>query len=249
MSYNFDVEKTTKELIQWIRDWFDKNGKNCNAVIGISGGKDSTIVAKLCVEALGKNRVIGVLMPNHIQNDINDSHRVCDYLGIKNYTVDIGVAVDALINNIHFRTDINEFTSQTLTNLPPRIRMSTLYAISQSMNGRVINTSNYSERYIGWGTLFGDCAGDMGPLCNLTATEVVAIGDCLGIPTDLVHKVPADGLTSKSDEDNLGFSYSTLDKYIRTGICEDKDIKANIDRRHRINEFKRNPMVTYKLEI
>ena len=153
---------------------------------------------------------------------------------------------DALINNIHLRTDIDEFTNQTLTNLPPRIRMSTLYAISQSLNGRVINTSNYSERYIGWGTLFGDCAGDMGPLCNLTAIEVVAIGDYLGIPYDLVHKVPADGLTDCTDEMNLGFSYSVLDKYIRTGICEDEKTKENIDRRHRINEFKRNPMVTFK---
>lgn len=246
MAYSFDAEKTKDKLIEWIRDWFSKNGPDCKAVVGISGGKDSSIVAKLCVEALGVDRVIGVMMPNHKQSDIADSHALCEFLGIENYVVDIGVAVEPLLNNIKECTGIDEFTSQSMTNLPPRIRMSTLYAISQSKNGRVINTSNASERYIGWGTMYGDCAGDMSPLGNLTVTEVRAIGHALGMPAQLVDKKPADGLTGRTDEDNLGFTYAMLDEYIRTGVCNDPEVKESIERRHAGSAFKRNGMVIFE---
>ncbi len=241
----FDAKIVKNEVVQWIRDWFDKNGKDCNAVVGISGGKDSSVVAALCVEALGKDRVIGILMPNHIQDDIEYSHLLCEHLGIKNYTVDVGVAIDELLNNIHFRAIDIEISDQTNTNLPARIRMATLYAISQSMNGRVANTCNLSEDWVGYATRYGDAAGDFSPLSQLTVTEVKAIGRELGLPSELVDKTPTDGLCGKTDEDNLGFTYAELDAYIRDGVEPSKDIKAKIDSMHQKNLFKLQLMPSF----
>lgn len=241
----FDAKIVKNEVVQWIRDWFDKNGKDCNAVVGISGGKDSSVVAALCVEALGKDRVIGILMPNHIQDDIEYSHLLCEYLGIKNYTVDVGVAIDELLNNIHFRAIDIEISDQTKTNLPARIRMATLYAISQSMNGRVANTCNLSEDWVGYATRYGDAAGDFSPLSQLTVTEVKAIGRELGLPSELVDKTPTDGLCGKTDEDNLGFTYAELDAYIRDGIEPSEEVKAKIDSMHEKNLFKLQPMPSF----
>ena len=241
----FDVKLVTNELLEWLRDWFLKNGKDCNAIIGISGGKDSTVTAALCVKALGKDRVIGVMMPNGNQKDINDSIKVCEILGIKNYTVNIKDTVDTLLNTIKL-SGVNELTNQTIINLPPRVRMSTLYAISQSNNGRVINTCNLSEDWVGYSTRYGDSAGDLAPLAKLTVDEVRKIGLELGLPYDLVYKIPSDGLCGKTDEDNLGFTYEVLDKYLRTGICEDLKIKELIDKKHKINEFKLKLMDSYE---
>lgn len=240
-----DAKIVKNEVVQWIRDWFDKNGKDCMAVVGISGGKDSSVVAALCVEALGKDRVIGVLMPNHIQDDIKYSHLLCEYLGIKNYTVDVGGAIDELLNNIHFRATDIEISDQTKTNLPARIRMATLYAISQSMNGRVANTCNLSEDWVGYATRYGDAAGDFSPLSQLTVTEVKAIGRELGLPSELVDKTPTDGLCGKTDEDNLGFTYAELDAYIRDGIEPSEEVKAKIDSMHEKNLFKLQLMPSF----
>ena len=241
----FDAKKVKNEIVEWIRDWFEQNGKDCMAVVGISGGKDSSVVAALCVEALGKDRVVGVLMPNHIQDDIDYSHMLCEHLEIKNYIVDVGVAIDALLNNIHYRVTDTEISDQTITNLPARIRMATLYAISQSVNGRVANTCNLSENWVGYCSKFGDAAGDFSPLENLTVTEVKAIGRELGLPSELVDKTPTDGLCGKTDEDNLGFTYAELDVYIRDGIEPSKEVKAKIDSMHEKNLFKLQPMPSF----
>lgn len=246
---NFDVKKVTNDCVQWIKDFFEKNGKDCMAVVGISGGKDSSVVAALCVEALGKDRVIGVLMPNHIQDDIEYSHSLCEHLGIKNYTVDVGVAIDELLNNIHFRATDIEISDQTKTNLPARIRMATLYAVSQSVNGRVANTCNLSEDWVGYATRYGDAAGDFSPLSQLTVSEVKAIGRELGLPSELVDKTPTDGLCGKTDEDNLGFTYDTLDRYIRTGEIDNEDVKAKIDSMHEKNLFKLQPMPSFVYQM
>ncbi|MBR6535809.1 MAG: NAD(+) synthase [Lachnospiraceae bacterium] len=220
--------------VQWIRDWFDANGTGCNAVVGISGGKDSSVVAALCVEALGKDRVIGVLMPCGIQGDIDMARKLVDVLGIKNYEVNIKAALDGILGAL---PDI-EISTQSRTNLPPRIRMTVLYAVSQSVNGRVANTCNLSEDWVGYSTRYGDSVGDFSPLSRFTVAEVKAIGKELGLPLDLVEKVPIDGLCGKTDEDNLGFTYAALDRYIREGICEDPAVKERIDTLHKRNLFK-----------
>lgn len=240
----FNVEKTTNEAVRWIRDWFEKNGKDCTAVVGISGGKDSSIVAALCVQALGKDRVIGVLMPNGEQSDIDCAQKLVAHLGIENYTCNIKNAVDGVLQSL-LESGV-EVSRQTTVNLPPRIRMATLYALSQSRNGRVANTCNLSEDWVGYSTRYGDAAGDFSPLGKLTVQEVKEIGKYLGLPIDLVDKVPSDGLSGKTDEDNLGFTYAVLDRYIRTGVCEDEATKARIDRLHTLNEFKLKPIPCYE---
>lgn len=236
-------------MVEWIRDWFDVNGKGCDAVIGISGGKDSSIVAGLCVEALGKNRVVGVTMPNGVQKDISDSMRLINHLGIRHCCVNIGETYDALMAEVkkQLGTIDKEVADQTVVNMPPRLRMTVLYAVSQSVNGRVANTCNLSEDWIGYSTRYGDAAGDFSPLGGLTVQEVKAVGKELGLPIDLVEKTPSDGLCGKSDEDNLGFTYATLDKYIRTGVCEDPVIKAKIDDKHEKNLFKLKPIPHFSL--
>jgi len=233
----FNVEKATEGIIKWIQNWFEKNGKGCNAVIGISGGKDSTVCAGLLVKALGKDRVIGVMMPNGVQWDINDSMKIIDFLGIKNYTINISNAYTSIIENMSLRSNI-EISKQTKENLPPRLRMSVLYAVSQSLNGRVCNTCNLSEDWVGYSTRYGDSVGDFSPLSNYTVTEVKEIGHFLGLPAELVDKTPIDGLCGKSDEENLGFTYAELDKYIRNGILPSHEIKKIIDDRHIKNAFK-----------
>ncbi len=240
----FNAEKVKNECVEWIRKFFEENGKGCNAVVGISGGKDSSIVAALCVEALGKERVIGVLMPCGEQHDIDMAKLLVDTLGIKHYVVNIKEAVDGIINNIPF-----ELQKQSLINLPPRIRMSTLYAVSQSNNGRVANTCNLSEDWVGYSTRYGDAAGDFSPCSNLTVQEMKQIGRLLGLPDVLVDKVPIDGLCGKTDEDNLGFTYAELDKYIREGIIDNEDKKAKIDRMHKMNQFKLKLMPAFKSEF
>lgn len=242
----FEAERIKNECVAWIRDFFDKNGKDCNAVIGISGGKDSSVVAALCVEALGKERVIGVLMPCGEQHDIDKSLLLVHTLGIKYYIINIKEAVDGIIKNVPF-----ELSTQSKTNLPPRIRMSTLYAVSQSHNGRVANTCNLSEDWVGYATRYGDGAGDFSPCSNLTVQEVKAVGRVLGLPEMLIEKIPIDGLSGKTDEENLGFSYEELDSYIRTGKIADSTIKEKIDHLHKINQFKLKPIPAYdpKLEI
>ena len=240
----FNAEKVKNECVEWIRQFFEENGKDCNAVVGISGGKDSSIVAALCVEALGKERVIGVLMPCGEQHDIDMAKLLVDTLGIKHYVVNIKEAVDGIINNIPF-----ELQKQSLINLPPRIRMSTLYAVSQSNNGRVANTCNLSEDWVGYSTRYGDAAGDFSPCSNLTVQEMKQIGRLLGLPDVLVDKVPIDGLCGKTDEDNLGFTYAELDKYIREGVIDSEDKKAKIDRMHKMNQFKLQLMPAFKPEF
>ena len=256
MVYKFNVEKITEGVINWIREWFEENGKECNCLVAISGGKDSTICAKLCVEALGADRVIGVMMPCGVQKDISDSIRVCELLGIKNYTINIEGAVNATLKQME---DAGiEISNQTIVNLPPRIRMSTLYAISQSHNGRVSNNCNLSEDICGFSTRFGDSVGDFSPLSNLTTVEIIQIGDYLGLPYDLVHKTPMDGLNVNendeyiTDEDILGVRYSDIHLYAREPEELKKanpDVFETIFQKQIANAFKLRPIPAYKPKL
>lgn len=237
----FDAKRVKDECVEWIRDFFEENGKGCNAVIGISGGKDSSIAAAVCVEALGADRVIGVLMPNGEQADIDAAYLLVNHLKIKHYVVNIKGAIDAVREAIPF-----ELSEQSNINLPPRIRMSTLYAISQSNNGRVVNTCNLSEDWVGYSTRYGDSVGDFSPLSHLTVQEIKAIGRELKLPESLIEKPPIDGLTGKTDEDNLGFTYAVLDRYIRTGEIDDPATKELIDKKHKANLFKLQLMPSFE---
>lgn len=250
----FNAKKVTQDCIQWIRDWFDINGQGCNAVVGISGGKDSSIVAALCVEALGKNRVVGVLMPNHEQSDIASAYQLVLHLGIAHTVIDVGGAIDYISQYVDSGVSVMskkmdkdlKMSEQARVNLPCRIRMATLYAVSQSVNGRVANTCNLSEDWIGYSTRYGDSVGDFSPLSDLTVTEVRAIGHTLGLPAHLVDKVPTDGLCGKTDEDHFGFTYEVLDKYIRAREIDDEDTQNRIDELHRKNLFKLQLMPKFK---
>ena len=237
----FDAGKVKDACVSWIRRFFSENGPDCNAVVGISGGKDSSTVAALCAEALGVDRVIGVLMPCGVQSDIDAAKKLVAHLGIRHYVVNIKDAVEGLKKNLPF-----ELSRQSAINLPARVRMATLYAVSQSHNGRVANTCNLSEDWVGYATRYGDGAGAFSPLSRLTVTEVKAIGRALGLPEDLVEKVPIDGLSGKSDEENLGFTYAELDRYIRTGKIDNQATKEKIDRLHAANLFKVQPMPAFE---
>jgi len=238
----FDAKKIKNEIVEWLREWEENNGKGCNFIVGVSGGKDSSVVAALLVEAFGKDRVIGVKMPCGEQKDIDYSNMLINHLGIRGYTMNIGDAVGEIRSQFPVGVKISD---QTTTNLPARIRMATLYAISQSVNGRVANTCNLSENWVGYCSKFGDAAGDFSPLENLTVTEVKAIGRELGLPSELVDKTPTDGLCGKTDEDNLGFTYAELDAYIRDGIEPSEEVKTKIDSMHEKNLFKLQPMPSF----
>ncbi len=242
----FDVQKITEACVRWVQDFFAQNGPGCNAVLGISGGKDSSVAAAVCVAALGKDRVIGVLMPNGVQHDIDMAYLLCDHLGIRRYEVNIHDAVEGIKNAM---PEGLELSTQSVTNLPPRIRMATVYAVSQSCNGRVVNTCNLSEDWVGYSTRYGDSVGDFSPLSHLTVQEVKAVGRYLGLPEVLVEKPPIDGLCGKTDEDNLGFTYAVLDRYIRTGEIDDPATKELIDRKHRNNLFKLQLMPSFDPDI
>ena len=246
MSYSFNAEKVTNEIVQWIRDLFERTATpQTKAVIGISGGKDSSVAAAVCVKALGKDRVIGVLMPQGEQADIAYSRLLVDTLGIKSYTINIGETVFTFMNELKKHM---EPSNQAVVNTPARIRMTTLYAVAASHNGRVVNTCNLSEDWVGYSTKFGDAAGDFSPLSDLTVTEVLQVGEYLGLPNELVHKTPIDGLCGKTDEENLGFTYAMLDKYIRglDDLSSVPEIKEKIDRMHRANLHKLQLMPKYE---
>lgn len=243
--YKFDAKRVKNECVQWIRDWFEENGKGCNAIVGISGGKDSSVVAALCVEALGKDRVIGVLMPNREQKDINVALDLCKVLDIEYHIVNIHNAFLAVKHEVKSSLD-DHWSEQSATNLPARLRMCVLYAVSQTVNGRVANTCNLSEDWVGYSTRYGDSVGDFSPLSNLTVSEVKKIGYECGLSGWFIEKTPTDGLCGKTDEDNLGFSYAVLDRYIRTGEIDDMDTKKKIDEMHEKNLFKLLLMPSFK---
>ncbi len=240
------IKTKAQACIQWIQDYY-KDNPDGKAIIGISGGKDSTIAAALCVEALGADRVIGVLMPNGGQPDIGDSEEVCRLLDIRALNVNIHKALGSICDQIDYNYNYTLGSTakepMVRTNLPARLRMATLYAVAALYpNSRVVNTCNASEDYVGYSTKYGDAAGDFSPLGNLTVREVLEIGDELGLPKHLVHKTPSDGMCGKSDEDNLGFTYDELDNYILgTGEVSEETMEK-IDRLHKSSRHKYQPM-------
>lgn len=245
--YEFNAVKVKNDIVEWIRDFFEKNGKDCKAVVAISGGKDSSVVAALCAEALGKDRVFGVLLPQGEQADIDASELLVEHLGIEHVVLNIKDTVDAITGELTGNLPC-EVTKQSRTNLPARIRMAATYAVAQSVNGRVANTCNLSEDWVGYATRYGDAAGDFSPLSKLTVQEVLAVGKELGLPDRLVYKTPIDGLSGMTDEENLGFTYAELDRYLREGICENEEVKKKIDNKRKMNKFKLELMPAFQFD-
>ena len=235
----------TKACINWIKEYF-KDNPDGKAIIGISGGKDSTIAAALCVEALGADRVIGVMMPNGEQKDIGDSVEVCNLLNIKHFIINISEMYRDLRNRIMLVTHSEGVNNVFSTNTPARLRMTALYGVAALYpNSRVVNTCNASEDYVGYSTKYGDAAGDFSPLGELTVREVLEIGDELGLPEHLVHKAPSDGMCGKTDEDNLGFTYNELDDFILGTGRVSEETMDKIGRLHKATRHKYEPMPTY----
>ena len=238
----FEPKQEIENICTWIKNYFIENGPNSKAVIGISGGKDSTVAAMLLVKALGNDRVVGVMMPEYEQDDIDDSYKVCEFLGIKQYVIDIGPACNALYEELSAEINGIAANAAVNTNTPSRIRMTTLYAIAAMIGGRVANTCNWSEDYVGYSTKYGDLAGDFAILSRYAVREVIAMGCVLaqefGIPVELITKAPSDGMCGKTDEDNLGFTYDTLDSLLLDGIVPEYEIYKNIQERHKRNEHK-----------
>ena len=223
LNYEFDVQHQVEIIDAFIKNYFVDNGTpNTKAVIGISGGKDSTIAAALLVRALGKDRVIGVRMPNGYQTDAQDAAEVCAILGIQSYLINIGDTYNHLC--AEFTGTGLPINAQIETNTPARLRMAALYMVAAAVGGRVCNTGNASERFIGYTTKYGDLAGDFALLSDLTVREIYAIGDYLELPMDLVHKHPADGMSGKTDEDNTGIPYDAIDDFLLQGIIPDMEI-------------------------
>ena len=227
-------------IVKWIQNWFKENGPDCKAVIGISGGKDSSIVAALCVEALGKDRVIGVMIPENLADNDKDARTLIDWLEIPNMCIELDPVIRPVRNQI---AEHGSWSDQSSINLRPRLRMSILYAIAQSHNGRVANTCNLSESYIGWETRWGDAVGDFAPLAGLTCSEVIALGRELNLPSELIEKTPSDGLCGYTDEDAFGFSYDELDRWIRLGTKGEHH--KDIIRLHEKNRFKKLDLPHY----
>ena len=243
---DFDAKTAVDATVKWISDWFKLNGPGCNAIIGISGGKDSSITAALLVQALGKERVIGIMMPNGEQSDMDMALLLIDHLGIESHVINIEAAYNGAVKDIECA--IGELSKDSLINLAPRLRMATLYAVGQSRNGRVANTCNLSEDWVGYSTRYGDAAGDFSPISSFTTAEIRAMDRVLGVPEVLIEKVPSDGLSGMTDEDKLGFTYEVLDRYIRTGEIEDPKTKERIDMLHERNLFKLRYMDSFKYE-
>lgn len=241
------MENISEALIHWVKVQMETIGAK-NAVVGISGGKDSAVVAGLMAKAIGKERVYGVMMPDGEQSDISYARELCDFLGIHQKELSIKGVTDAywtLLREVEGEW-CPEMSRQTKLNLPPRVRMTLLYALAQSLDAVVINTSNLSEDWVGYATIYGDTAGAFSPLGQLTTEEVIALGRTLGLSEKFLVKAPSDGLTGKTDEEVLGFSYPLLNRYLREGICEDPVIKERIDRLHRQSRFKFLPIPMFE---
>jgi NAD+ synthase len=237
--------KMINDLQNWIKDYV-ASAHSKGVVLGMSGGKDSLIVAKLCINALGNQNVFGVIMPNGEMKDFSDAQKTCELLEMPYTVINIADAYDSVIENTKkvLEPMQKQISSVSLVNTAPRIRMTTLYSIAASLGYLVANTSNLSEAMTGYTTKWGDNVGDFAPIANFTKTEVCKMGELLGLPYDLVFKKPSNGLTGKTDEDNMGITYDELDLYIREGKIPQN--YERIQKLFNISNHKRNGIAKFE---
>ena len=228
-------ENLEKQLIEKVRKWFANKDPKSVAILGVSGGKDSTVCLALLVRALGPKRIIPVLIPNDFQADIDDSHDICWEVAAieKPWVVNIGPMYEYLCNFIVQKSKAVSLSPVLETNTPARLRMTTLYAVAAQMGGYVCNTGNKSEAYVGYCTKWGDAVGDFAIIGDLTCTEVTELGVAMGIPERFMLKKPSDGMSGKTDEEKLGFTYAQLDEYLINGKANvPADVVERIERMH-----------------
>lgn len=221
-----NIKEQSEKVVKWTRDWFNNKGENSIAIIGISGGVDSSTSAAILKEAIGVKRIIAVKMPCGVQKDIDYSNKLIEHLGLKSVEINIGNTYEELTKEIR-KAEINGnafFNAQYTTNTPARIRMTTLYGIAAVIgNAYPVNTCQASETLCGYDTIFGDSAGSIAPIARFTKTEVIELAKHFGLPRELYEKVPIDGMslnedgTYQTDEQKLGFTYKELDDFIRNG--------------------------------
>ncbi len=249
--YTFDAAAARDNLVAAIQETARAQGFS-RVVLGISGGKDSTVAAALCARALGKENVYGVMLPDGEQKDISDSRRVCEALGIQQRTINIGPMHEYLREVTDQKGSVaaeGEFSvpynRESDVNVGPRLRMTTLRYMAQAMNARLVGTGNFSEITVGYCTKDGDTSSDFSLLGDLTSVEVVQVGLTMEeIPEDLVVKTPTDGLSGKSDEERLGVTYQQIHDYIRLGTSGSEEVDEKIRRKERAGMHKRSrPMV------
>lgn len=243
MGIQIDPIRETDHIINWLKDKFADYGEETKAVIGMSGGKDSTIAAALLCQAIGPERVVGVIMPNGEMKDKKIAENICEHLNMRYYVIDIADAVNCLYQSLYNR-DIDYSNPIIATNTPARIRMTTLYAVAATCHGRVVNTCNESEEYIGWSTKYGDNAGDFSVLREYPVRWVKQIGHelvCRGVlKTEWIEKIPDDGMCGLSDEEKFGFTYEELDEYMLNKTCSSVSAVARIKKMNKASRHKDN---------
>ena len=237
----FDPKIAKDSIVQWIKDYFNKpEHVGSKAVIGISGGIDSSLNAALCVEALGAENVVGVLLPNGNQYDIDDAYALVDHLGIKHYEINIKPTLDVFYKSLEEAgLSSNEVVYR---NSPARMRTNFLYAVCAKINGRLCNNGNLSEVYLGWRTKGADTVGDFAPIKNYTKSEVISIAKETNLLPRFINKIPEDGLSGKSDEENFGFTYELVDKFIRSGSIDDDVLMEKMLRMNAFGKHKEEPI-------
>ena len=248
----FDAEKETKNVIEFIRNYFEENNLG-GVILGISGGKDSGVVAGLFTEAIGKDKVIGVTMPCHSKDeDREDAKLISDFYGFKLINIDLTDSFDTYKEQINL---LGDFTEEELKNsdinLKPRLRMATLYylaALYTALNKKtfiVSGTSNKCELYVGYFTKGGDSVHDIAPIADFTVEEVIKIGEVLKVPEKVLYKKPSDGLSNQTDEDKLGVTYRDIATYMENPEKVEENTKQKIKKLHNNNLHKFN-IPTYR---
>ena len=241
----FNAKLEVEKICEFVRDYYKKNNLT-GAVLGISGGKDSAVVAALLCKALGPENVYGLSLPCHSKKtDYEDAKLIADHFGFTLRKFDLTSTFDSFVENIDHHEDYDNANQ----NLKPRLRMSAVYYFASmlSTNGKryiVAGTSNKSELFVGYFTKGGDSTHDIDLIADFTVSEVIKIGEELGVPKKVLYKAPSDGLSGKTDEDKLGVTYQNIEDYIYERELDPK-VKEKVKRLHENNQHKFN-IPTYR---